>query len=195
MKNFFVLLIVVLLIAFSIISCYYIYLAFINKKNNQININDIAKATVENGVNALLPAVAANGNEEKISPNATLVIKKHYAKCGHTTKKYLEIPKEFVNMNEQEIKKEFTSWELKGFSSNEIVMQKEEAGICDEHFILRNRDGLIAIYVEKENGEEELKEKTEISIDYLTQEDRKKLDKGIIAIGKEELNGALEDFE
>ena len=194
MRKFFVSLIVILVIAFSIISCYYIYLAFINKKNNQININDIAKTTVENGVNVFLPVNATKGKEEKVSPNATIIVKKHYLKCGHTTKDYVEIPKEFVNMSEQEIKKEFSKWELKGFSSNEIVIQREMEGICDEHFVLKDRNGVIAIYRENEEGEE-LKEITEISVKYLTNEDRKKLEKGIKAIGKEELNRALEDFE
>lgn len=38
-----------------------------------------------------------NASEEKVSPNATLIIKKYYKKCGHTTKDYATVPEEIVN--------------------------------------------------------------------------------------------------
>lgn len=195
MRKYWVFATIISLIVISIISMYYIYVIFMNRGNNEINLDEMARVTVENGVNTFAPTITTSSSQEKISPNATLVIKKHYSKCGHTTKEYAEIPEEFVNMNEKEIKKEFPEWELKGFSPNEIVILKEVSGICDEHFILRQKDGFIAVYTEKNSGEEELKQTTDISVSYLTEQDRKNLENGIVAIGKEELNSALEDFE
>ena len=136
-----------------------------------------------------------NEVEEKVSPNATLIIKKHYSGCGHTTKDYAEIPAELVNLKEDEVREALTGWELKGFSANEVVILKELTGICNEHYVLREKDGVIAIYTENENGDEILHEITEISTDYLTEQDREELKQGIKAIGKEELNSTIEDYE
>ena len=195
MRKYWIFATLIALIVISIISMYYIYMIFMNSSNNKIDLDEMARVTVENGVNTFAPTITTSTSQEKVSPNATLVIKKHYSKCGHTTKEYAEIPEEFVNMDEEEIKKEFHDWELKGFSPDEIVILKEVSGICDEHFILRQKDGFIAVYTEKDSGKEELKQTTDISVSYLTEQDRKNLESGIVAIGKEELNSALEDFE
>ena len=100
-----------------------------------------------------------------------------------------------VNMNEKEIAKELPDWEIKGFSPSEIVIFKEIEGICDEHFVLREKNGNIAIYRIDENNNEILSEMTEISTEYLTENDLAKLEQGIRAIGREELNSVLEDYE
>lgn len=139
--------------------------------------------------------IASSVEEKKVSPNATLVIKKYYKKCGHTTKDYAEIPPEIVNKSEKEVAEYYNGWELKGFSSNEIVLYREEDGNCNEHYILREIAGRIGIYTIDDNNIEILKEKTQISTEYLTEADLNKLKEGIKIIGKEELNATIENFE
>ena len=103
MRKYWVFATIISLIVISIISIYYIYVILMNKSNNEINLDEMARVTVENGVNTFAPTITTSTSQEKVSPNATLVIKKHYSKCGHTTKEYAEIPEEFVNMDEEEI--------------------------------------------------------------------------------------------
>lgn len=62
-------------------------------------------------------------------------------------------------------------------------------------YIVKEKDGFIAIYTVDDNGKEILKEKTKISTEYLTQTDLIKIKDGIRANGREELNAVLEDFE
>ena len=57
------------------------------------------------------------------------------------------------------------------------------------------KDGVIAIYEEKEDESEVLKEMTGISTEYLTENDKMELEKGIKVYGKEELNSMIEDYE
>ena len=40
----------------------------------------------------------ANSSEQKVSPNAIIIAKKHYDKCGHTTKEYLPVTEDMVNL-------------------------------------------------------------------------------------------------
>ena len=195
MRNF--LLIVTLICIFVVcgICGYYIYEAATKNEKNDDNMAELAKVAVENGVNTSTPSLLTSIVEEKVSPNANLIIKKHYKECGHTTKDYAEIPAELINLKENEVKEKLSDWELKGFSANEVVILKEVTGICNEHFVLREKDGVIAIYTEDAEGNETLHELTEISTEYLTEQDREELQKGIKAIGKEALNSAIEDFE
>lgn len=195
MRNFFLAITLILVFVVSVICGYYIYKAGSKTNENELNIEEFAKVTVENGINTFTPSMLTSIVEEKVSPNATLIIKKHYKECGHTTKDYAEVPQEIVNMTETEVERQYSDWQLKGFSADEIVLLKEVAGICNEHFVLREKDGVIAIFVQDENGNETLNEITEISTEYLTQQDKLSLKEGIKAVGKEELNSILEDFE
>ena len=53
---------------------------------------------------------------ERISPYAKMVIEKKYKKCGHTTIKVLDVPKELVNLTKEELKEKYSGWDVKSFS-------------------------------------------------------------------------------
>lgn len=195
MRNFLLTLTVIVIFLVSFVCGYYIYKESSGEKAKNQIVNEIADATVRNSVNTFSPSLLTSTIDEKVSPNATLVIKKYYKDCGHTTKDYAEIPAELVNMNEDEVKNNLPEWEIKGFSPDEIVIFKEVAGICNEHYVLREKDGYVAIYVVDADDKETLSEMTEISTEYLTEHDLQELSDGIRAIGKEELNSVLEDYE
>ena len=199
MRNFFFIATVATVILFGFVCGYYIYKGNLKEKTNNEEYNlgvlENSKNNIQNDEKLKNEIVETNASDEKISPNATLVIKKYYKDCGHTTKDYSEIPEEMVNMSEDDLAKKLQGWEIKGFSSNEIVIYKEIDGICDEHYILRNKDGNIAIFRIDSNDKEVLSQMTEISTEYLTENDLAKLEQGIKAVGKEELNSILEDYE
>lgn len=195
MRNFLLTVTVIAIFLVSFICGYYIYKEHTEDKLPNKLTSKISETTGENSGNTFSPSLLTSTIEQKISPNATIVIKKHYTNCGHTTKDYAEIPAEFVNLKEEELKDILTEWEIKGFSPDEIVIYKEIEGICNEHYIIREKDGNVAIYTIDENEKEKLSELTEISTNYLTEHDKAELQKGIRANGKEELNSILEDFE
>ena len=67
--------------------------------------------------------------------------------------------------------------------------------MCPEHYKIGVAEGVVNIYRRNENGEEELYEMTNISLEYLPEEEQAKLDSGIEIIGEEELNSVLENLE
>ena len=136
-----------------------------------------------------------SSNEEKVSTNAILILKKYYTKCEHTLNEYVELPQELVNMTEDEVKEQYSDWNLIGFSSNQIILYKEFDDVCGEHFKLRIEDGKISVYIINEDGTESLYEKTNISSEYLTETDLINMENGLEIYGKEELNKIIEDFE
>lgn len=138
-----------------------------------------------------------NSSEEKISSNSQLILKKYYKECGHTINEYAEMLPELVNMTEEEVGDKFQDWELIGFSTREVTLQKEFEGTCGEHFTLKEENGNVVIYKILADGTKQLYEKTEISTEFLPETDLLQMqsEDGIQLYGKEELNKVLEDFE
>lgn len=64
----------------------------------------------------------------------------------------------------------------------------------DTTYILKEQGGVIAVFKENEEGNE-LYDLTDISVDYLTEDDKQNLKNGIEVIGIDSLNQLLEDFE
>lgn len=139
--------------------------------------------------------VVANSQEEKISPNCLLILKKYYDECNHTINEYVDVPQDLVNGTDEDLKKEYPYWQIEKYSSNEIILYKEFNSNCGQHFVLKEDEGKITVYKINENNEEEIYEKTEISVEYLSETDKGKISEGIKVNGIEELNQLLEDFE
>ena len=206
MKRLSIIFIMCLIFGFSFMYGYYLYNkpkfefrqmeASINNDNTNVNnIISFNKDISLNTVNITSAVVEASNNEEKISPNAILIIKKYYKECGHTITDEAIIPEEMVNRTKSEVQDMYPNWDIQMFSEKEVVLFKELNGICNEHYILKPLDDVIAIYNIDEYGDEKFQEKTSISLQYLTEDDLTKLSLGIRAVGKVQLNSILEDYE
>ena len=136
-----------------------------------------------------------NSSLKKVSPGAIFIFKTKYKKCGHTLKEAITATELDVNKNEKEIKDFYNNWELINFSNNEIVFEREVDAMCKEHYILRNKNNEIAVYYLDDNNGEIFYKNTGITTQYLPEEDKKNLEKGIQVIGQENLNKTLEDYE
>lgn len=139
--------------------------------------------------------IEANSNEEKISPNCVLTLKRYYKECSHTINEYVDMPQSLVNRTKEDLQKEYPNWEISKYSSMDIVLYKEFDSDCGQHFVLRYDEGKIVVYRINENNEEEVYERTEISVDYLTETDKIEIENGIKVNGIEELKQLIEDFE
>lgn len=139
--------------------------------------------------------IETNSNEKKISPNCLIILKRYYNECQHTINEYINIPKTLVNGTKEDLQREYKNWEIQNFSSNKIILYRKFESNCGQHFLLKNDNGKIAIYKINENSGEELYKETEISVEYLTETDKEKIQNGIRVNGIEELNQLIEDFE
>ena len=145
--------------------------------------------------NQVVEVIETDAFKEKVTPNTKLVLKKYYSNCNHSINSYVELPKEFVNLDEDELKRNYPEWKVEKFSKEEVILLKEEEAFCNKHYVIREKEGQVAIYKINNNGEEELKELTNIYTNYLPQNDLLNLKNGIIVYGEEELNKTLEDYE
>ena len=146
---------------------------------------------LQNGIEIISTSYA----EVKASPNWLFEFKTYYKGCKHTTTKKENIPEELVNKTEIEMQDKYKDYKIENFTANNIVFYQEKEGICDEHYLLKENNGYIAIYRKDNEGKEKLKETTQIVTTYLPETDRQSLKNGIEIIGKENLSLTLEDYE
>ena len=144
---------------------------------------------------AKLEILQANSNDIKVSPNCEIILKRYYKECEHTTQEYSKSSEELTNKTEDEIKEIYSEWQVETFTSNKIVLYRELDGTCNEHYILKEKEGKIVVYAVDEKGEEEQNMQTDIATEYLTETDKINLANGWKIYGKENLNQLIEDFE
>lgn len=140
-------------------------------------------------------ALPTSYSEICISPNATLTKICTYKKCGHTVTASESVPNSLVNITEDDFKKLYSEWNLVKFTPSLVEVSRKLAGNCDEHFLVKDTNGYIAIYHIKNDNDFELLETTGIATKYLSQIDLNELENGVTLYGKEKLNAYIEDFE
>ncbi len=149
----------------------------------------------ENVIENTTNMVETNSSEERISPNAFITFKQTYNGCGHTTSEFVEVPQEFVNLSEDELKERYTDWTVEKFTDTDIVLSKEVDGSCNEHYVVKDVDGTVVVFNKLEDGTEEEYMVTDIATEYLTDTDKINMRKGIEVNGKQNLNQLIEDYE
>ena len=193
MRNSWIILLVImviLLFALGVIMGIYFYGSDNTEDTNLLNMQLAEESISENNV-----TVSTSLTEEKVSPNCTIVEKQYFTGCDHLIKDIKEIPEDWINMTEEQILEQYPDWTLESFTNNQIIVSQEKEGYCGEHYVIRTHNDVIGIYTLDENGKETLKEDTDIPTMYLTEEDLEILNKGIQAIGENQLHQVLEDYE
>lgn len=139
--------------------------------------------------------VETNASEDKISPNASIIFNKYYKQCGHTIKSRENVTEKMVNLTKKDFEKLYSDWQVIKFDKNEIELYKEFEGECNEHYLVKENNEVIAIYQIEKNGDLKLLKNTEIAVNCIPEVDRNNLKEGVTLVGREELNGYLENFE
>lgn len=191
---------IIVAVLLSVATIYSIYAIFstendVEEDNNETYVSEQIKDECTEEYIEEQTAKTVSVEQEKVSANAILVLKKYYAKCEHTINEYVELPKEIVNMAKEEVKTQYPEWEVIGFSSDKVTLYKEFDDVCGEHFKLKVEDGKVVVYMVNKEGTENLYQRTNISSEYLTETDLINMQDGLEIYGKEELNQIIEDFE
>lgn len=175
-----------------------IYLYKIDKIDEELAFE--MEYTTNRGENAIQEAESilqrTSSTEDKINPNTKLIEKIYYNDCNHIIQQEREITEDLVNKTKEELQIEYIGWEIQKFTNTEAVVYKEIYDFCNEHYLIKDKDGYIYVYkLDKQGKEKELIEKTDIQTKYLEETDLKELKKGITVYSKKDVNKKIEDFE
>ena len=192
-------LMVVIIFILSILCGYFI--AKSGSINNKISTekNEIENKVSEEEIRKLESAKVVDYKEEKIGANTQVILRTNYSLCGHEEEK-VEDKSNVVNLKREELEKLYTGWNITNFSLDEVVLERKVYGICGEHYIVSEENGLVVVYkksINDEIGEIGREEyiTTDISVEYLPQEDLDNIRSGEEIYGRENLNKFLEDYE
>ena len=139
--------------------------------------------------------IQAVSTEIKTTPNTKIIYETLYNKCNDVETSEENIKSEDVNKNEDYFKNKYSDWNVSEFLENRVKLSKEIDGICDKHYVIKEKDGYIAVFTLDSDGNENLKEVTDIVTQYLTEDDMMLLKNGIKVNGDNELIQTLSDFE
>ena len=185
MKKYIVIALVLALIAGFILG---LYLYKLKIANEQIAFEAEyrkleTKNVIENAENLL--------RETSSSKNKT-----YYNDCEHLGTTEKKIDEKLINKDESEFQIEYIGWEIQKFTPTEVVVYKEINDFCNEHYLVKEENGTVAVYaLDKFGNEKDIICNTEIQTKYLTEKDVENLRTGIKVYGKKELNKLLQDYE
>lgn len=159
--------------------------------NNFLVENNIITNEIDNNIDIL----ETSFEDDKIEIDTKLILRKNYIDCKHAVSKEVELPGELINLTEEQLKVKYPDWQIEEFDDDEVVLYKNVYGLCTEHFVIESGEEFIEVYSLNEEYDKKLYEVTNISIEYLAEEDLEKLEEGIYVYGTQELNAVLESFE
>ena len=195
MNKIIIMLLSIIVVIAAMVTALIIYMP---EKEESVKIANIAQNKVDNDKNEMenvINVVETNTNEERISPNAFITFKQTYNECGHTKVEFVEVPQEFVNLTEEELKQKYPEWNVEKFTDTDIILNKDVKGNCNEHYIVKDVNGIVTVFRVLADGTEEEYQVTDIATEYLTDNDKIEMEKGIKVNGKQNLNQLIEDYE
>lgn len=163
-------------------------------KKEIIPVQDVVIRNVQEEKKPEINVIETVIEETKLSPYAKMIIEKKFTKCGHTTIETVDVPLELINMTEREIMEKYENWEVRSFNSKEVSLFREIVANCNDHYVLKEKDGFVAIYSKITEDKMNLKEITDIDITSLPSGDVENLEEGIYVYGQDALSGIIEDF-
>ena len=167
-----------------------------NKDKDYEEVEQISEKSL-NIISQNLVIQEAVSRELKVRPNMEFGIKEYYDECGHFNFEYTELPKELVNMNRQEVEEHYNgNYEVEEFDENKLILAREINGMCTNHYVIKlGENDLIEVYKINTDTSYSLYETTDISKEFLPEDDIENLEEGIVVYGYGKVNSILEDYE
>lgn len=143
--------------------------------------------------NKPMEIVEAVQQEEKVRANTKIILKTVYDLCDHTLISEFPAPNNMINMTKDELLNKYATVSFKdNLLELTLVLQEN----CEEHYIIKEDNGVIKLYWRKNEINFEEIYTLNIDIKSLRQNDRYIFrNTGLIIDGNENLYKFLEDYD
>lgn len=179
---------------------------FINEKNNFSESDKIVQNKNADFANAINGSILENyknkdydskneSDAPRITSSTKMVYQYHYSEDGKTEVREEVPPYYLINMTKENLEKAFGEWSIVTFNTDTVVIRKNINGKSNQHYIIGEYEGFVAVFYEKPINGTNLKEITETPISTLTEEEQKEIRKGIYIEGDNNLIKAMQDYE
>ena len=139
-----------------------------------------------------LSVFASEGIANSKVTDATMVTETvRYSDCTHIETKTTPADKSIVGLSAEDAARQL-GYDLESFDKGKLRVTKTVPGFCDRHYIVRlEKDNIITVRIAK-SGKEKLS--YEVSEAQFSENDLKRLKKGIFANSEAELSSIIEDY-
>lgn len=194
MKGFYKIAIVLIFALVISLSGFYLGYLIFSPDNQKQNSNIISKNEPIQEQTTQESELAAKVQEDKITPSTKMVYE-YYYEDDNKVETLEEVPPYFlIDMTRQSLEENFKDWQIQSFSSKEVVMRKNIKGQSNQHYILGEYEGYVAVFYQKEINGVNLKEITDTPVSSLSEDEQARLREGISIDGNDELMKVLEDY-
>ncbi len=195
MKKWILYSIIAILLIISISSIILLIISYNDTKGSNMKSIDKFAEVEDDYISKDTEIITTSYSSTKVSPDAILSFNTYYKGCGHTIKEEKNAEEDIINKNEQDINEKYIEWDIKKFSADNIILYKEVNNVCDNDYIIKEKEGNIVIFKLDNEGREVLYDITPIEVKYLPEADLIQLKDGIKVNGLDRLNQIIEDFE
>jgi len=133
---------------------------------------------------------------EVVSAETLFVFRRHYKLCGHDKEHERYATLEEVGLPEDEVKLLHPEWRITEFSSSRVLLTKEIDVSCPDHYLIKEKDGYVAVFQSIENGEGVLMLcQTRMNVAFLETDTRNQVREGIIVDSLEDVENLIESWD
>ena len=134
-------------------------------------------------------------NAEPLINASTKMVYQYFYSKDKVTKETIEMAPVFLQgLNMEQLQSIYHGWQMILFSPEKVIIRCNIDALSSETYIIGESDGFLAVFYEDGQKGLHLKEKTELPISTLPEEDRMLVKEGIVVTGEENLARFLSDF-
>lgn len=128
--------------------------------------------------------------------NTLLIFETNYTRCNDKIVEKRKAEDGETGLSRLDIKTKFPDWDVGEFSSVQVVLSKVLDDYCPNHFVLKDKDGMVVIYMpsEDENKERDI-QRTQISINKLPPDVQDEIKEGLVMDSLEEVEFFMESLD
>jgi hypothetical protein len=140
--------------------------------------------------------LAAVKPPQTTSQETTFIFERTYKSCGHNSISYRSATAEEAGLSKEQIESMYSSWAIKEFSPSIVWLCEEVDGYCPNHYIVKEKDGCIAIYRPLEDGQGfYLVHQTNIDTAFLSADIQERIKEGWVVDSLEQVEQLMESWD
>ncbi|MDR1067031.1 MAG: BofC C-terminal domain-containing protein [Clostridiales bacterium] len=140
----------------------------------------------------LAPTIARA--EDIIKPTTNITYEYVYSEDGAVESANELAPYFLINMTRKKFAEVFEEWEVVKFSTENVIVRKAIEGAKIQSYIVGEQDGYISVFYQSPVNGETLKEKTNVPLSGLSEDEQERLREGVLVSDEDELLRVLEDY-
>ncbi len=141
---------------------------------------------------AIIREVSAK--EMRIAANAEIVYQYYYTK-DQVTKEQAEPVQDYMKgLTLQQVQSIYAGWQVVYFSADKVILRCSVDGSSKESYVLGEKDGYLAVFLEDENKKISLYECTDTPVRILPETEQQQLKEGVMVLGDANLAKVLAEY-